>query len=162
MLVPRPTTRSGGKVLCAPPLTPPRDASRDLRLTPLTTVVGDRTPPNTRTRATMSQPEEFTCDVAGCSFSSSYKSALVRHTAAHDGLKPFTCPHKGCPYSSSQKSNVVAHQRTHTGEKPYECEHGDCTFETPCTSRALQRGALTPLALPRAPPQSRPRTAPRS
>ena len=74
---------------------------------------------------------QFTCTAtAGCSFSSSYRSALARHVVAHDGAKPFACSTPGCTFTAAQKANVFSHERTHTGEKPYACEEAgcDCAF----------------------------------
>ena len=40
--------------------------------------------------------------------------------SADNGAKPYRCDIPGCYYASSTKSALAVHKRTHTGEKPYK------------------------------------------
>ncbi|XP_064092918.1 zinc finger and BTB domain-containing protein 17-like isoform X7 [Macrobrachium nipponense] len=54
-----------------------------------------------------------------CSFSTTNKGNMVRHTMVHTGEKPYQCLY--CQSTFSQKENLKVHIRKHTGEKPFAC-----------------------------------------
>ena len=70
--------------------------------------------------------EMLTCDYAGCTFQTMYKSGLRRHKEdLHDEGELHSCSQ--CDYSSTSLQNFRNHRATHSTERFY-CDK--CTYET--------------------------------
>ncbi|XP_064092817.1 zinc finger and BTB domain-containing protein 14-like isoform X29 [Macrobrachium nipponense] len=67
---------------------------------------------------------KYQCSV--CSYCTSSKPYMKRHTNRHLGVKPCHCLY--CPRSFADHTTLKNHLRCHTGEKPFECSY--CLFRT--------------------------------
>ncbi|XP_064092822.1 zinc finger and BTB domain-containing protein 17-like isoform X33 [Macrobrachium nipponense] len=80
--------------------------------------------------ARVSEDMEYQC--SQCSYCTSNKEYMKRHTNRHLGVKPCKCLY--CPRSFADHTTLKNHVRSHTGEKPYKCPY--------CSFRGSQRTAL--------------------
>lgn len=71
----------------------------------------------------------YTCDQAGCSYSSSSYNNLVQHRVTHSN-KRYLCRHHGCNFASKWKQVVRRHLWTHFAVKPHRCHSTGCGYQT--------------------------------
>ena len=73
----------------------------------------------------------FTCPVAGCKYTSGWKTNINHHIkASHRQSKSFTCSFAGCSFQTACQSYLSTHQqRVHEGKR-IACPHDGCDFQT--------------------------------
>ena len=78
------------------------------------------------TRTTHRSERRFSCDYAGCSYKTNYRSALRIHALKHETSVekqfPFVCSFPDCGYRGRLKSQITAHER----------EHRESDIQLPC------------------------------
>lgn len=76
-----------------------------------------------------SDGEPLACFHQGCTFQSSLRKELLRHTADVHGIRPFECRHHACSAILQSHTDMEAHYRTHL---VYHCSQCDfyCSNKT--------------------------------
>ena len=69
-----------------------------------------------------------TCEVEGCSYSTTNRSNFAVHARTHTGERPYSCEVEGCGFTATTRGWLTEHTRTHTGERPFSCEAEGCGF----------------------------------
>ena len=81
--------------------------------------------PQCTSRSDETQPM-LACFYPNCTYKSSRKDDLRKHSMIHNSERKFACPY--CPYRALHKHHLTNHLTRHTGEKPHACPH--CPFRT--------------------------------
>ena len=56
----------------------------------------------------------FSCEVEGCGYTATVRSALVVHGRTHTGERPYSCEVEGCGFTAARRGALAAHtQRIH-------------------------------------------------
>ena len=65
--------------------------------------------PHLAVHARMQKGRPHSCEVEGCSYSTTQRSKLVVHARTHTGERPFSCKVEGCGYSAATRSSLTRH-----------------------------------------------------
>ena len=75
--------------------------------------------------------KQLTCSVAGCTYTSAWKSRISSHIKkAHSKPSFVSCSVVGCNFQSSFRSTLLAHRRANHDRRQVACTHGGCSFRT--------------------------------
>lgn len=82
-----------------------------------------------KTHNILSDSKPLACFLEGCSFQSSLRKELLRHTAEVHGVKALECRHHACGAIFQSEADMEAHYRTHLAYHCSQCDFS-CSNKT--------------------------------